>query len=374
MARKSSRRQFLRGISAADAMGDAAQAALAQSATPQPSPGVPADSYLLQVSRQAMACQFQVCLNVGQYANDMEAALEAMDLVESLEEQISYFRPGSEISRINRIAAEEPVEVEPRLFQLLELAIQISRQTSGAFDITATPLWNTWGFCRRAGRIPADDELAVARDCVGSRWLELDPDRHSVRFRKPGVEISLGSIGKGYTLDRCGEKLMAAGITDFLIHGGQSSVLAHGCRADKSQTTASMPSWGVGVAHPVRSRGRLAEIRLAGRALATSSSQFQSFRHGGKRYGHILDPRTGRPADKVLAVTVVAPTAALADALSTAFYVLGLEPAVEFCRQRPEIGAVFVLPSNGGVSAQVQAIGLTEAELSLYASQKEQKS
>src|SRR5262249_48597115 len=147
------------------------------------------------------------------------------------EDQLSVFRPDSEVSRLNRHAADEPLAVEPRLFALVELAMRISEQTGGAYDITAGPLSNAWGFTRRAGPIPDAELLAQARDCVGSRLVELDRERHTVRFTRPGMEINLGSIGKGYALDRCAELLAAAGIGDFLLHGGQSSVLARGAHA-----------------------------------------------------------------------------------------------------------------------------------------------
>lgn len=300
------------------------------------------ENLLIRVSRRAMACEFEVCFPAGSCADGADFAIEALDLVESLEEQLSFFRPTSEISRINLLAAESPVEVEPQLFDLLRVAMRLHQETDGAYDITSTPLWETWGFARRAGKIPSDADLAEAQTRVGSQFVELDPTRRTIRFHRPGLKINLGSIGKGFALDVCAERLRSLGMTDFLVQGGKSSVLA----SDAGQK--SHP-WEVGVQHPRQTGKRLGVVRLHNRALGTSGGQFQSFRYRGHRYGHILDPRSGMPAEGVLSTTVTAPTAALADALSTAFYVLGPRPSLDYCQKHPEIGMIlFSLAQEGG--------------------------
>ncbi len=365
-APQSSRRGFLLGRAAADA----AVRATGLDRPPDSAAPSPPSTCLLEVSRRAMACEFHVFFNAGQYENATEAGLEALDLLEPLEKQLSFFRATSEISRINRLAAAEPVEVEPGLFALLETSLRISHQTDGAFDITAAPLWQVWGFSRRAGRLPSEDEIEEARRRVGHQLVELDPERRIVRFRKPGVELNLGSIGKGFALDRCGERLEAAGIADFLFHGGLSSLLARGERLDdrpiplsSSPRGADSRGWSVGVAHPLRPGVRLAELRLVDRALATSGSGVQFFRHQGQRYGHILDPRTGHPAEGTLSVTVLAPTAAEADALSTALFVLGPREAADVCRRRADLSAVLITPAEHGRGVELTAIGLDDADL-----------
>jgi thiamine biosynthesis lipoprotein len=314
-----------------------------------------------------MACDFEVCLNAGQYETDTVTALKALDLVEQLEDKLSVFREASEVSSINRAAAEHPVKVEPGLFSLLQLAVKLYEETGGAFDITSAPLWKAWGFARRAGAIPDDDQLAEARTRVGSHLLQLDPTAGMIRFCKPGVELNLGSIGKGYALDRAAEVLATAGIEDFLFHGGQSSVLARGSRIGEVSDSSAEPEggWLVGLPHPLRHGFRLGEIRLRGRALATSSSGLQYFRHQGKRYGHVLDPRTGWPAEGVLSATALAPSAAMADALSTAFYVMGPEEAEQYCQTRPELAAILVCPPPRGPGIEVVSIGLEEDEIHL---------
>ena len=361
-----------------------------------------ADELLIRVSRRAMASEFEVCFPAGTCENGTKFALESLDLVESMEKRLSYFRSNSEIDRINRQAAGEPVEVAPDLFDLLLLATRLNKETAGAYDIASAPLWDAWGFARRKGQIPTDVQLAEARSNVGGHLIELDPMRRTIRFLKPGVKINLGSIGKGYALDVCADRLLSLGMKDFLLHGGQSSVLARGSRTQRGRSTprglgtsvpsetglvpsqelgisgglgTSVPSetgtkkanptsspspWEIGVCHPLHPQQRLGHLHLHNRALGTSSGQFQSFRRQGRRYGHILDPRSGWPAEGVLSTTVVAPTAALADALSTAFYILGAEPSLAYCRNCREIGLLMFCPGQSGGDVEVHRAGLDE--------------
>lgn len=188
--------------------------------------------------------------------------------------------------------------------------------------------------------------------------MELDSARQTIRFHKHGVKINLGSIGKGYALDVCGERLQTQGVDDYLIHGGQSSVLAHGRPASEQ-----FDAWEIGIRHPRQPGRRLGVVRLCNRALGTSSGQFQGFRYRGRRYGHILDPRTGQPAEGVYSTTVVAPTAALADALSTAFYVMGLDKALEYCQTHPDIGLFMTCPDLHTENMAIHTAGFRENEL-----------
>lgn len=345
--RKNSRRDFLRGKAAADAL----VARLEQAGTPTDHPAPRDEGYLVRVGRDAMAGRFEIFLNAGQYPRGVEVALETLDLVDALEAQLSIFRPASEICTINREAAQRSVEVESGLFSLLATAVQLYHETGGALDITAAPLSDVWGFSRRQGRLPTPEELDAARALVGCDRVELDPEAETVRFTTPGVRLSLGAIGKGYALDRCAERLLDEGVNDFIIHGGQSSVLAHG-------STLADPDggWPLGVHHPLRHEQRLAELRLRDAALATSGSEKQFFRHHGRRLSHILDPRTGQPAEGLLSATVIAPNAAMADGLSTALFVLGAQRAIEFCRCRPELGAVLVRQLRGEVDVLTQGV------------------
>lgn len=347
--RTSNRREFLHGKSAVDALADLAERVSLAGAPVDP-PGV-ADRYLVKLARRAMACQFEVFLNAGQYGQGARTALAGLDLVEELEAQLSVFRESSEVSHVNRQAAAGPVAVESRLFDLFVECGRLHVETGGVFDITSGPLSKAWGFSRRAGAIPTDDELAAARQCVGARHVRLDAETRSIAFDRPAVEINLGAIGKGYAIDRCGELCLSAGVENYLWHGGQSSALARGARAGDE-------AWTVGLRHPLRPDRLLARIRLRNAALGTSGAGAQFFRHGGRRYGHILDPRTGWPASGVFSCTVVAPTAALADAFSTAFYILGPERAQACCEAREGLGFLMLLPNATGSAVEIASHGI----------------
>jgi len=317
---------------------------------------------LVSLCRRAMACDFDVQLPANN-ARAAQVALDALDLLEPLEDQMTVYRDDGELVRINRQAAVEPVCVEPRLFALLELAQQLHRDTDGAMDLTTGPLSRAWGFSRRQGRLPSDAEIAAALADVGMDQVVLDATNRTVAFRRPGVSLHLNCIGKGYALDRMAELLAAGGVEDFLLHGGRSSVLARGHCPGRER-----PGWTIGLPHPLRPGERLGEIDLLDQALGTSGSGTQFFEHGGRRYGHLLDPRNGRPVEGSYYVTVIAPTAAEADALATAFYIMGPEKTRDYCASRSELAAILVRPGDADDDVRVHTIGLDDGRWRLPAS------
>lgn len=358
-SKRPNRRDFLSGRAVAKRAQEAANQAADELAVPS---ARRPPAYLMHVARTAMACEFEVLLNAGEHPEGPDVALQALDLVDRLEDQLTVYRAHSEVSRLNARAATEEVVVEDGLFELLSLAMELSRETGGAFDITSGPLSKVWGFYRRAGRLPTDDDLATALQQVGYRQIELNDERRSVRFLRPGLEINLGAIGKGYALDRCVDLLEAGGVTSFLLHGGTSSIVGRGSRAGLLEEETG---WIVALKHALRPEQKLAEIRLRNRALGTSGSGSQFFFHQGKRYGHILDPRTGRPAEQVISSTVLAPNAALADALATAFYVMSVEETAEFCARHAEIGALLVVPGAKTGAVRVERFNLADNDVRL---------
>jgi len=334
---------------------------------------------MTSVRRRAMACDWEVQLSAHRDDDSMEHVFAALDLVEALEDQMTIYRDDSEVIRINRQAADGPVAVEPRLFTLLQWAARLHDETWGALDITSGPLSDAWGFSRRRGRVPSDDAITAALERVGMDHVALDEATRTIAFRRPGVAINFNSIGKGYALDRMAERLAEGGVDDFLLHGGKSSVLARGNQPGAAQRTESTehgvprssplpasrsldsaPGWIVGLRHPLRSAERLAEFYLRDQALATSGAATQFFRRRGRSYGHILDPRTGRPAEGIYSATVIAPTAAEADALSTAFYVMGPEQVADYCAARPELSALLVCPAEREGGVRLHAFGLDD--------------
>lgn len=301
--------------------------------------------HTLIVGRDAMACRFEVALNAGEYPSDTEIAIEALDIVDDVEARISVYRPTSELSHINTRAAEGWVDVSPDVWPLLLRADELGRQTEGGFDIAAGALVRAWGFLHRQGRTPAVEELAAAVAATGMRHVELDHAGRRVRFLRPGIEINPGAIGKGWALDRAAAHLAARGVNSVLVHGGQSSVIARGTQGPAG---GDRHGWRVGLRHPLRPGRRLATITLDDQALGTSGSGTQFFIDRGRRLGHILDPRSGRPAEGVISATVITDSAADADALATALYVLGPSGLPTIAPPRTATAAVLVVPAPDG--------------------------
>jgi thiamine biosynthesis lipoprotein len=320
-----------------------------------PGDSIPRAGPTVRLETRAMACSFSIVMNPGPPRQVMTAS-DALDMIHALEAQMTVYRPESELVQLNRRAALEDVQVEPALFQLLLLAREISRETGGAFDPTSGPLIALWRTCRSQGRIPTGDEIAAARESTGMSHVRFDEARQTVRFDRTGVELNLGAIGKGHAVDRAAAFLVQEGLEDWLFHGGYSSVLVRGGHG-------GYDGWPVGLRNPLLPHERLATILLKDQSLSTSGSNVQFFRHGGKRYGHIVDPRTGWPAEQLLSVTVIAPTAAVADALSTAFFVGGVENSLRYCDNHPEVGAVFVRPPRRGRTLEVLLCGIPEEVL-----------
>jgi thiamine biosynthesis lipoprotein len=294
------------------------------------------ETQLLRLSRRAMATTFEICLPYGT-PDAMDIGSGAFDLLDDLEAQLTVYRDDSEVSRLNETASVRPVSVEDGLFALLRLAARIHAETNGAFDIMAGALTKVWGFFKGPRRVPSEEERTEALGRVGMQFMDLDPKTKSVRFRRPGLEINLGAIGKGYALDRLAQYLAGQrGVSSALLHGGYSSVVALGSPAGDSR------GWQIGVTHPWKPDRRLATLRLRDRALGTSAATFQHLEYNGKKLGHVLDPRSGWPASGIASATVVAPTGAEADALSTAFYIDGVEAACRYCAAHSEVGAVLL--------------------------------
>ena len=343
--RRPSRRDFLRASSGS-----------AHSESPQgersSEPAV--ETYLMRFERAAMGCQFEVLLNADQAREASESALEALELVEFLEGKLSLYRNDSDLCQLNRQAAAGPQIVDEDVWPLLEFAEQLYRETEGAFDITMTPLSRLWGFHRREGRLPSNREIAETLAVVGMHHVRLDPRSRTVEFLRPGIELSFAALGKGYALDKCDTLLASSGCRDYLLHGGYSSILGRGRRL---ASASPGEGWTIALRDPDRAECRLGRLVLRDAAVGTSGLANQSFVHRGRRYGHLLDPRTGRPVEGLVSVTAVAPDAMRSDALSTAFFVLGPEQTAAYCADHPDVGAILVLPGGGPGRREVEVIG-----------------
>lgn len=299
-----------------------------------PAPPPPGNLALLRVSRRAMATTFEVAIPYGT-PNALPAAEAALDLIDQLEEQMTVYRETSEISRLN--AAGRTDEMEPQLFALMQRCATLTRDTEGAFDVACGALVKCWGFYKREGRIPTGTELNAAMARTGFRHVILNAETCGVRFSRPGVELNLGAVGKGYALDRSAELLQTEfGIRSALLHAGGSSVRAIG------RPPTDPRGWKVSIRHPHDEHRTLGSVFLNDDALGTSADTYQHFEYNGKRYGHVIDPRTGRPVSGTRSASCVARTAADADAISTAFFVGGEAWTAGYCATRPHLRVVML--------------------------------
>ena len=293
-------------------------------------------AHWVRVHRVAMACRFEVMLSSDD-AGLMHAARAALDETADLESILTVFRETSEVVTLNRRAATEDVPVTPALFDLLARCATLHQSTAGTFDVTSTALSRCWTFLQMEGRLPSPAAVAAARAQVGMTHVRLDAEAQTVRFDRPGIELNFGAISKGFALDRMGCVMRAHGATRALLSAGLSSVLALGGR---------------GRGYPVDLRPRLASRRigrlwLRNAAIGTSGAGDQFVEVDGRRYGHIIDPRSGRPAEGVLGVSAVARDAATADALSTAFLIGGPALARHYCEAHDDTLAILVLDRPG---------------------------
>lgn len=356
---------------AAAAQDALASAVLGDRSTPQAGPTV-------RLAIRAMATEFVVLMNPGA-PEQIWTASAALDVVAEVERQLTVYRSDSEVSRLNETASERPVGVSRNLFELLAECAELSRLTEGAFDVATHAQIALRQRYRKLETIPNDAEIAQSLARSGMQHVAFDPSATSIAFDRAGVGLNFGAIGKGYALDRCANVLSGRGSGDehrsahadespsvpsFCLSGGHSSVLARGGHN-------GLEGWPVGIGNPLFTSRRLGTILLKNQAMGTSGSNVQFFRHEGTRYGHILDPRTARPAAGLLSATVIAPTAAMADALSTAFFVLGVEKARELCDNQPLIGALLIPPPDRGGRLTPIVCGLSDECLFLDSEQAE---
>lgn len=289
---------------------------------------------LLRFARRAMATTFEVVVPYA--AQAVQAAAEqALDEVDRVESLLTVYREDSEVSRINAEAAERPIALDVELFELLQRCRRWYDATRGAFDVAAGALVKAWGFFRRQGQVPEENDRRLALSRSGMRLVRLDPEAKTIRFLQRGVELNFGAVGKGHAVDRAAEALRRSE-SAWLVHGGRSSVYAAGDEPGSSR------GWSVGITDPERPDRRLAVVRLKNRGLGISAATFQHFEHEGRKLGHLLDPRKGWPAEGMATVAVTAPSAAEADALATAFFVLGEAFARGYCDAHPDLGALLL--------------------------------
>ena len=266
-------------------------------------------------------------------------ASEALETWTHVDRLLSNWKETSELSRVNSEAGTDTVEVDRELAFVLGRALEVADASGGAFDVTVEPLVRLWGFLGGTPHVPeaADIEATVAR--IGWRNVWLDPLSRRVRFALPELKVDLGGIAKGYGVDLAYGVLRDAGVSGMVDLSGNIRTLG---------TPAGRDAWYVGVRDPRDRVPYFARLRLHEAAMATSGQYEQFVAKDGKTFGHILDPRTGWPAEGLLSVTVLAPSATDADAWATALFVMGAVKAREVAKARADLAVILVEDGVGG--------------------------
>jgi FAD:protein FMN transferase len=271
----------------------------------------------LEKTTYAMGTTFSVVLYGPDTASMKQAADAALGEAHRLDALLSNYLPESEWSRINREAAERAVQVSPELFTFLSDCMEYSRASEGAFDVTVAPLIRAWGFLGGDRRIPSRDEISATLAMVGYQHVHLDARTRTVRFDRGGVEIDPGGVGKGYAVDRIVEILSERGFRNALVAASGSSIFGLGNPPEEPR------GWPISIADPWDHRKNVAQVFLKDGSLSTSGTSEKSFRAGGHRYSHIMDPRSGVPAESAVQVTVMAPRTIDSEVWAKPYFIQG---------------------------------------------------
>jgi thiamine biosynthesis lipoprotein len=252
-----------------------------------------------------------------------------------VDRMMSEWKPGSPLTAVNEKAGVRPAPVPLELIDLLERGRDLHRETDGAFAMTWAALWPLWDFKAANPEIPPDEAIDQAVNLIDDEAVEIDWEAGTVFLPRDGMLIGLGGIAKGYALDASAAALRNAGIRSFLITAG-GQTYAGGLRDGEP--------WRIGVQHPRPTAGRrlIAVLDASNATAATSGDYERCFIKDGVRYHHLLDPRTGRPARGVQSVTIVGTDATLADALSTATFILGVERGLALVERTTDVECLMV--------------------------------
>jgi FAD:protein FMN transferase len=271
-------------------------------------------------------------------ARGRELVNEVMEEYRRIDREMSTYKPDSEISRVNAQAAEKPVAISAELYSMIDRSLQLSIASGGAFDITYDSVGYLYDF--RARVRPTDAQIDEHLGAVDYRHVVLDPVKSTVRFTRPGVRINLGGIAKGYTVQHGADILRAKGVEHALLNaGGDTRVI--GDRRGQP--------WIVGIRHPRLPDEVITRLPIVDEAISTAGDYERFFEEDGKRYHHVINPRTGRPTEGILTVTVIGPDGTMTDGLDTAIFVLGAARGLEMIEKYPDYEAIIV-ESSGKVS------------------------
>ncbi|MBK1877556.1 FAD:protein FMN transferase [Pelagicoccus mobilis] len=321
------RRQFVFGMFGAAAVGLCGY----RYAT---GPQAPNLAHLVKVSKTGQALGTTVTITA--YHADRKVArdalTEAFEAIERVEQTMSLYRPDSQLSKLNRDGFL--ANPQASLVQVLETALHLSVQSNGAFDVSIQPLWAAYEAASQQERLPTPTEIKDAKNLVN--WQNIELSEEQISLSNKGMALTLNGIAQGYAADVAACALKAHGIEHALIDSGEISTVG---------VPAHKDNWTIGIKHPREEDAFLGVASFKGRCLATSGDYESHFTDDYEQH-HLLDPRSGRSPQELSSVTVAAPTAMEADALSTAVFLMGLEKGKELIERLPNVDALFVDKAN----------------------------
>jgi thiamine biosynthesis lipoprotein len=324
--------------SAAEPTGSSAAAASASAAGPAPEPFT---AKRITVEGKAMGTKLAFAVYTTPTLDETKvrrAIDDAIAEIVRLENLMTTWREDAELSRVNAAAGKNPVKVSQETFDIVKESIHASEISEGTFDITFESLHGLWKFDQDLDpHPPTEAQVRAKLSLVNYRHIKLDEADRSIYLDKAGVRISLGGIAKGYAVDRAVKVLEDAGLKSFYVQAG-GDLFARGKKPEGGE-------WSAGIRDP-RGPGYFAVLPLSDHAFSTAGDYERSYVVGGKRYHHIIDPRTGFPATACRSVTIWAPTALLADEIDDAVFILGPEKGLKLVESIDGLGAVIVDAKN----------------------------
>jgi thiamine biosynthesis lipoprotein len=261
--------------------------------------------------------------------------------ISRIEKLISSWDNNSQTSEINHNAGIKPVKVDKELFDLIERAIGISKLTDGAFDISYASMDRIWKFDGSMTKMPSKEEITTSVEKVGYQNIVLDKKNSTVFLKLEGMKIGFGAIGKGYAADKAKKLLISKNVSSGIINA-----------SGDMNTWGKQPNgneWKVAITNPMDKNKVFALLPITNGAVVTSGNYEKYVNFNGKRYTHIIDPRTGYPSTGIISVTVFAPKAELADALATSVFVMGKEAGLDRINQLPKTECI-IIDDNGNIT------------------------
>lgn len=278
-----------------------------------------------------MGTNIQVELWSDSAQKGKEAIQAVMDEMQRINQSMSPYIESSDLSKLNNHAAADFVQVSKELFELIELSVELSKETDGAFDITFASVGYLYNY--RESQKPQQEQITGLLKAINYRHIKFNQNKHSIFFADPNVKIDLGGIAKGHAVDNAIEILKKRGIKHALVTAGGDTKLL-GDRLGKP--------WMVGIRDPRNKDKQTVVLPLVDTALSTSGDYERYFEQDGKRYHHILSPKTGQSAYEVQSVSIIGQSSTLNDALSTAVFVLGVQKGMDLLNRTPGYDGIIV--------------------------------